>query len=599
MPIKSKTDSLSSSSSSSSSEQHQHQNQKFHNHTSACCGAENSKLAAERSAIDNSMRCTLRRGRPNTPKTGLSVDYRIRKSSVPNTPECTHLISSRVNHTISSDDYKLISGEDLKKNLNSYLQQQHASNTKIMGAKQLKSKSNVVVNLSTSSLNTAMVADDDLTGSRSNLKSTTAADTTSLNESATSRLLDMAFNEDDIEDSDLEDNNESKNPSNITTTTTTSSCSLSKAQKSRRKLSKSLSLSNLPDSSSANRMPDSSPINTTSVSDSSTYPVIKKSISSDSLPEAVKSKDIDEHDYHSEGEHADEKRNEMNSNENLMKAISLDEKPLSKTELISENRKTTKNKDEAVSVVIDNKSSKEALVTPVAGSEPKLGEETFKFKIPESLEDDEDNMLQNVLRRQSLFKLKEKINGKVSKQISEIEQRKLSPYRFSNSPLKQKKSKEHGTSNLISKQTVMKRCSDLPVSKLTEIPEEQYVVKSSDKLSTTIATSTIKETESEHVKSSFVSNPGKKFDKPFRKIDQNQTTTNVISSPFRAAANKFFYKKFNRNRNVKRLNATTQATGSPFTEDTENCPNRSLQVNSPTGKRLVSDWKCSNETVNL
>ena len=112
----------SSGSSSDRSEAQQQQNQKYHNHTSACCGAENSKLAAERSAIDNSMRCTLRRGRPNTPKTGLSVDYRIRKSSVPNTPECTHLVSSRINHTISSDEYKLITGEDLKKNLKSYIQ---------------------------------------------------------------------------------------------------------------------------------------------------------------------------------------------------------------------------------------------------------------------------------------------------------------------------------------------------------------------------------------------------------------------------------------------------------------------------------------------
>ena len=42
----------------------------------------------------------------------------------------------------------------------------------------------------------------------------------------------------------------------------------------------------------------------------------------------------------------------------------------------------------------------------------------------------------DLLRRQSLFKLKEKMNGRVSKQINEIEKRKLSPYRFSNSPLK-------------------------------------------------------------------------------------------------------------------------------------------------------------------
>lgn len=45
--------------------------------------------------------------------------------------------------------------------------------------------------------------------------------------------------------------------------------------------------------------------------------------------------------------------------------------------------------------------------------------------------------LQAALRRQSLFKLREKINGKVSRHVNEIEKRKLSPYRFSHSPLKQ------------------------------------------------------------------------------------------------------------------------------------------------------------------
>jgi len=114
--------SFSSSSSTSSSSESSNsangcvqQNQNHHNHTSACCEVENSKLAAERSAIDNSMRCTLRRGRPNTPKSGLSVDYRIRKSSVPNTPECAAANSNRVNHTIGNDDFKLISEDQLKK----------------------------------------------------------------------------------------------------------------------------------------------------------------------------------------------------------------------------------------------------------------------------------------------------------------------------------------------------------------------------------------------------------------------------------------------------------------------------------------------------
>ena len=54
---------------------------------------------------DSSMRCTLRRGRPNTPKTGLSgADYRTRKTSVPNTQEANHFIQIRANNTISNTD---------------------------------------------------------------------------------------------------------------------------------------------------------------------------------------------------------------------------------------------------------------------------------------------------------------------------------------------------------------------------------------------------------------------------------------------------------------------------------------------------------------
>ena len=93
---------------------------------------------------DNSMRCTLRRGRPNTPKTGLSVEYRIRKSSVPNTPECTKHAASKINHTISnSDDIKL---GDLKTD----------------AIRPFKAKANALVtSVSAASLNTAMVQLED------------------------------------------------------------------------------------------------------------------------------------------------------------------------------------------------------------------------------------------------------------------------------------------------------------------------------------------------------------------------------------------------------------------------------------------------------
>lgn len=51
----------------------------------------------------------------------------------------------------------------------------------------------------------------------------------------------------------------------------------------------------------------------------------------------------------------------------------------------------------------------------------------------------DDSMMQAAIRRQSLFKLKENMKGKVNKHVSDIEKRKLSPYRFSHSPLKQPK----------------------------------------------------------------------------------------------------------------------------------------------------------------
>ena len=106
--VKTTSTNLSNSSSSSNSNvslekrsSHHHHHHNFHNHTSACCGVTGhhsllfgtttrSSALQESSLMgaDSSMRCTLRRGRPNTPKSGLSMEYRIRKSSVPNTPEC-------------------------------------------------------------------------------------------------------------------------------------------------------------------------------------------------------------------------------------------------------------------------------------------------------------------------------------------------------------------------------------------------------------------------------------------------------------------------------------------------------------------------------
>lgn len=439
-----------------------------------------------------------------------------------------------------------------------------------------------MVNLSTSSLNTAIIDEDEANGraSHSNLSKNNAnnVNDASLNESNNSRLLDMAFNEDDIEDtSDIEDiaSEISKHPSNVTTTTTSSSvqsCSLS-SKKSARKPSRSLSLSNLPDNSTAS--PTSSPkCNTTSVSDNS-YPVIKKSVS-DSLADTKACAGNENPSGNVGGElgavaNADEGEKKANEsvNESLMKAISLEER----VDVI------------AATAIEIKKPEKEQAVRVVEIGEPKLGEETFKFKIPDMIDSDDESMLQNVLRRQSLFKLKEKINGKVSKHISEIEHRKLSPYRFSNSPLKQRKLREQSTSKLATKPT---KRQENTICRLNEIPEEQYLVKSSgDKLSSAIAScEAVQQLEAKGAPS------------PFRRLE-NAASVDSPTRLIKMAANKYFYKKFSKARNLKRLNATTQATGSPYSsENGENCPNRSLQqhANSPNGKGLIGKWKCSNET---
>ena len=469
---------------------------------------------------------------------------------MPNTPECAAANSNRVNHTIGNDDFKLISGDQLKKNLNSYV-------------KKSKSKSSVVVTLSSSSLNTAMVVEDDndklsiATTSRLNLK----AGETSLNESVASRLLDMAFNEDDIEDDEEEEDEElsSQSASIATTTTATTATSnlsmhsLSSAlKKPVRKLSRSFSLSNLP-----------------LVSDL-----------------------------------AEKQANFINANS---KSDTSFESQLPKCSMASMDL------NENVSTNVADINSEESAPTAAAPEE-----HVFKFKVPDLLEDNtEENMLQNVLRRQSLFKLKEKINGKVSKQINEIERRKLSPYRFCNSPLKQKKFKEMSRGLAVpSTSAASPHRLQMVLNKniLKEIPEEQYVIvnhrtpapvssvttttatTAAERLSTTIATSTIM---------SEVASPP--LSVALKAV--NRSHLDSPKSLIKAAANKFLYKKFNRNRNVKRLNATTQSpysnsmlqAGADENDENQTDPkSKSFSANrSPTGKRLLSKWKFYNESVDL
>jgi hypothetical protein len=104
----------------------------------------------------------------------------------------------------------------------------------------------------------------------------------------------------------------------------------------------------------------------------------------------------------------------------------------------------------------------------------KFSEQSLIEITKRKLTETDGDLLGDVLRRQSLFKLKEKMNGRVGKQISDIERRKLSAYRFANSPLKR-------ASNISKKSplAVHKTKSKLSKSLLaTPIMQEQYVIKS-------------------------------------------------------------------------------------------------------------------------
>jgi hypothetical protein len=178
-------------------------------------------------------------------------------------------------------------------------------------------------------------------------------------------------------------------------------------------------------------------------------------------------------------------------------------------------------------------------------------------------DDDAENMLKNALRRQSLFNLKDRLNGKVSRHINEIEQRKLSPYRFCNSPLKKsKKSKDaSGTATPtghVSKKHVpsplrlvpsffggSKRATAAAAAATTvnlETPTEQYVINpkskyiSENKLSKTIATCILERKA---------------------KSGSKMSSGGGDNSPLIVRAANQIYRKMNRNRSVKRLNQTT------------------------------------------
>jgi len=252
----------------------------------------------------------------------------------------------------------------------------------------------------------------------------------------------------------------------------------------------------------------------------------------------------------------------------------------------------------------------------------------FEFLQP-SMIDMDDNMLQNVLRRQSLFKLKDKINGKVSKQISEIEKRKLSPYRFSNSPFKLKKFKEAGSSSLSIAGHISKHISPVRVPSifckklLAETPKDSYVVKKSrehSKLSRTIATSNIAEVlkvaehadgdESSGKENDCLSNSINEFIKKSNKNRLNMTYNHGfsgLSAIDEVSVNDSSLKHTvdGADSDDKRNATPTQSTNATHLLNSSKANNNNSSIlqqsstNSPTSKQLLGEWSCSNEAIDL
>ncbi|RMZ93949.1 hypothetical protein BpHYR1_025503, partial [Brachionus plicatilis] len=462
--------SFSSNSSNSSTDSHKNQ-AKTGGSVSICTSS------LQHNSADNSMRCTLKRGRPNTPKTGLSVDYRTRKSSVPNTPEFKNMACARANNTISNDDI-------------------------------LKPKK-MISSVSSTSLNTAMVLDqeDDENADKISIV-TNNANPDDLNDA---RILDIAFNGDE----DLPDEYDSEE--NICEVKIEDD--LEESGHKSPKLSRSFSLSNLH-------------------SEKKKLDLTNQTTCSESVTESV---------------------NKLLRKKSLSADVLLNDSASNESQMASQDSMTELSKDEHVT-------------NPIIEEQRKMIHfEPFQFKdgdFVKSLEQENvknENMLQSCLRRQSLFKLKETMNGKVSKQVSEIEQRKLSPYRFCNSPLRMKKFKE-SSSSLNGRRIGKLGASPIRVPSifskkiLKETPREHYIIKN----------------ESE----------------------QNGQSPKI-------------FRKLNKNRSLKRLNMVSNQVSSNLSSIAENENGSMLdesrknssqcKMGSPVGKNFIMSKEliCSTESIDL
>jgi hypothetical protein len=184
-----------------------------------------------------------------------------------------------------------------------------------------------------------------------------------------------------------------------------------------------------------------------------------------------------------------------------------------------------------------------------------------------------ENMLQNVLRRQSLFKLREKIHGRVSKHVNEIEQRKLSPYRFCNSPLKK-------SNNLsIAKTQSPVRIPSVFCKNLMKsgIIQEQFKIKRMKRDQRLMAQSTTSSSLSSTTKTTSNSS-------------LNEANLPTDSTLIVKVANEFNKnKKLNRCRSVKRLN---RQQPSPLSKSLNG---------SPVTKNLIqtTQLNCASETLDF
>lgn len=218
-------------------------------------------------------------------------------------------------------------------------------------------------------------------------------------------------------------------------------------------------------------------------------------------------------------------------------------------------------------------------------------------------------------RRESLFNLKDKIHGKVSKQINEIENRKQSPYKFLSSTLKITRKVKETTASPFKSNTLGKHKSPLRVPSIfskKSIKETLNNIRNTENLENLpylVKAPTTPSSTSTANTASVINARLSKTIATSSGLDKRGAAANSprlpIESPLLVRAASQFYRKFNKNRSVKRLNSTqlfstlktdksakSSKEWDDEDEDVDNVPSKPKIF-------ISTELKCTNESIDL